>query len=224
LDYLEKRWTPKAGMGFATDCAIYDSDDASVMQRALIRFGGTPDIDALLSYEKEEYFQCMQHEATPSVGVNIHILGALKLAGYVRENPSVRKIIAFLYSTRNEAGYWFDKWHVSPYYITSHIVIECLEYEKQLCQDAIDWMLKTQYANGAWGYLGSPTAEETAFCLQALKTWRNHGNAVPNGRIEMASSWLAEHCDPPYPWMWIAKTLYYPEIIIQSSIITALKM
>lgn len=224
LGYLSKRWTPKAGMGFATDCAIFDSDDASVMQRALIRFGGSPDIDALLGYEEDEYFRCMQHEASPSVGVNIHILGALRLAGFDREHPSIRKIIAFLHRTRNEAGYWFDKWHVSPYYITSHIVIECLDYEKQLCQDAITWMLKTQNANGSWGYLGTPTAEETAFCLQALKTWRNSGNALPTGRIEMANSWLAEHCEPPYPWMWIAKTLYYPEIIIQSSIITALKM
>jgi halimadienyl-diphosphate synthase len=224
IDYLSKRWVQKTGVGFATDCAMYDSDDTSVMQRVLIRFGYESDMEAILSYEEDKYFRCVQHEASPSVGVNIHILGALKLAGFERDHPSIKKILAFLRKTRNESGYWFDKWHVSPYYITSHVVIECLEFDNDLCQDAINWILKTQNANGAWGYLGTTTAEETAFCLQALKIWRNNGNSIPDGRIEMATRWLSENCEPPYPWMWIAKTLYYPELIIQSSIIAALAL
>ena len=224
MDYLSQRWVPKTGIGFASDCAMYDSDDTSVTQRVLLRFGREADIESILSYEEEKYFRCVQHEASPSVGVNIHILGALKLAGFDRDHPSIQKILNFLRETRNEGGYWFDKWHVSPYYITSHVVIECLEYDLQLCQGAIDWILKNQSANGAWGYFGFPTAEETAFCLQALKIWRRNGNPVPDGRIEMASMWLSENAKPPYPWMWIAKTLYYPELIIQSSIMTALAL
>ena len=224
MDYLSQRWVPKTGIGFASDCAMYDSDDTSVTQRVLLRFGREADIESILSYEEEKYFRCVQHEASPSVGVNIHILGALKLAGFDRDHPSIQKILNFLRETRNEGGYWFDKWHVSPYYITSHVVIECLEYDLQLCQGAIDWILKNQSANGAWGYFGFPTAEETAFCLQALKIWRRNGNPVPEGRIEMASIWLSENAKPPYPWMWIAKTLYYPELIIQSSIMTALAL
>ena len=224
MDYLSQRWVPKTGIGFASDCAMYDSDDTSVTQRVLLRFGREADIESILSYEEEQYFRCVQHEASPSVGVNIHILGALKLAGFDRDHPSIQKILNFLRETRNEGGYWFDKWHVSPYYITSHVVIECLEYDLQLCQGAIDWILKNQSANGAWGYFGFPTAEETAFCLQALKIWRRNGNPVPDGRIEMASIWLSENAKPPYPWMWIAKTLYYPELIIQSSIMTALAL
>jgi halimadienyl-diphosphate synthase len=223
INYLNKRWVPKAGIGFATDCKMYDSDDTSVMQRILLRFGYKPDIEAILSYEEDEHFRCVQHEASPSVGVNIHILGALKLAGYEKEHPSIQKIITFLYKTRNQAGYWFDKWHVSPYYITSRY-IKCLDYDKELCQDAINWILKTQNLDGSWGYFGFPTAEETAFCLQALKIWQKNGNEIPNDRVELATSWLTAHCEPPYPWMWIAKTLYYPELIIQSSIISALKM
>lgn len=224
LDYMSKRWVPKIGVGFASDCAMYDSDDTSVMQRVLLRFGREADIEAVLSYEEEKYFRCVQHEASPSVGVNIHILGALKAAGFEKKHPSVQKILKFLYDTRTDKGYWFDKWHVSPYYITSHVIIDCLEYDLKLCQQAVDWILKTQSANGAWGYFGVPTAEETAFCLQALKIWRNSGNAVPSGRIEMAHMWLSENSKPPYPWMWIAKTLYYPELIIQSSIMTALAL
>ena len=111
-----------------------------------------------------------------------------------------------------------------PYYITSHIIIECLEYDKELCQEALNWILKTQNSNGSWGYFGTPTAEETAFCIQALKIWRNCGGRLPTGRIEMATSWLSTHSAPPYPWMWIAKTLYHPELIIRSSIIAALAL
>jgi len=224
LEYLKKRWIPKTGIGFATDCALYDSDDTSVMQRVLIRFGYEADLDAIFSYEEDEYFRCVRHEANPSVGVNIHILGALRLAGFDKTHPSVQKILAFLRSSRHKGGYWFDKWHVSPYYITSHIIIECLEYDKELCQEALNWILKTQNSNGSWGYFGTPTAEETAFCIQALKIWRNCGGRLPTGRIEMATSWLSTHSAPPYPWMWIAKTLYHPELIIRSSIIAALAL
>lgn len=224
IDYLRQRWKPRVGIGFATDCVMFDSDDISVMQRILIRFGYESDLEAIINYEEEEYFRCVQHEASPSIGVNIHILGALKLAGFDKNHPAIQKILAFLRTTESDDGYWFDKWHASPYYITSHIVIECLDYDLKLSQDAIDWILRTQNSNGGWGYFGIPTAEETAFCLQALKTWRNSGNKLPSGRIEIASAWLEQHCEPPYPWMWIAKTLYYPELIIQSSILTALAM
>jgi halimadienyl-diphosphate synthase len=224
LDYLKQRWVPKIGVGFATDCVMFDSDDTSVMQRVLLRFGYEPDIEAILSYEEEKYFRCVRHEANPSVGVNIHILGVLKLAGFDKDHPAIQKILAFLHETVNQSGYWFDKWHVSPYYITSHIIIECMDYDKKLCQDALDWILKTQNPDGSWGYFGLPTAEETAFCLQALKAWHNNNGTLPSGRIEIASSWLSQNCEPPYPWMWIAKTLYYPELIIQSSILTALAM
>ena len=224
MDYLSKRWVHKTGVGFASDCAMYDSDDTSVTQRVFLRFGRKADIESILSYEEEKYFRCVKHEASPSVGVNIHILGALKLAGFERDHPSIQKILAFLRETRNGGSYWFDKWHVSPYYITSHVVIECLEYDLELCQDAVNWILNTQNANGAWGYFGFPTAEETAFCLQALKIWHKSGRPVPEGRIELANLWLSQNSKPPYPWMWIAKTLYYPELIIQSSIMTALAL
>ncbi len=224
IEYLKQRWINKAGIGFATGCVLYDSDDISVMQRVLLRFDEKTDIDVTLGYEEPRYFRCVQHEASPSVGVNVHILGALKLAGYEKDHPSIQKIINFLKTSQTNGGYWFDKWHISPYYITSHVVIECLDYEKELCEDAIRWILQTQNANGSWGYFGFPTAEETAFCLQALKFWRNNGYKVPQGRIEIATTWLKENCEPPYPWMWLAKTLYYPELIIQSSILTALAL
>ena len=224
LDFLEQRWIPGKGISFTTDCALIDSDDSSVTYQVLNCFGRHPDLGALFSYEEEKYFRCYQYEINPSIGANIHILGALKMAGYETDHPSVRKILIFLYKTRYNNAYWFDKWHASPYYITSHAIIECLGYDDKLCEDSVNWILDTQKPDGSWGFYGFSTAEETAFCLQALKVWRNSGRKIPANEIEIASGWLTEHCEPPYPWMWIGKTLYYPELLIQSIILTALAL
>jgi halimadienyl-diphosphate synthase len=222
LDFLKQRWVAGKGVSFVSNCALLDSDDTSVTHRILTRFECPPDLDALLSYEEKDHFRCYHYEVNPSVGANLHILGALKLAGYDKGHPAIQKILKFLLRTRYENTYWFDKWHASPYYITSHVIIECQGLDNDLCQVAIDWILKTQNSNGSWGFYGVCTAEETAFCLQALKIWRKNGGKLPGECIERASTWLNQHCEPPYPWMWIGKTLYYPELLIQSIILTAL--
>jgi halimadienyl-diphosphate synthase len=224
LDFLQQRWVPGKGVSFVTDCALIDSDDTSVTHRILTRFEHQPDLESLLSYEEKDHFRCYHYEVNPSVGANLHILGALKMAGYDKSQPAIQKILKFLRKTRYENTYWFDKWHASPYYITSHAIIECQGLDDELCKTAIDWILKTQNANGSWGFYGFSTAEETAFCLQALKIWRQNGGKLPEGRIKMATAWLSQHCEPPYPWMWIGKTLYYPELLIQSIILTALAL
>lgn len=224
LNFLEKQWIYQKGVSFTENCALIDSDDTSVSHRVLTRFGRNPDIESLLFYEEADHFRCYPYEINPSIGANLHILGALKLAGFERTHPSIQKIISFLRKTRYNDSYWFDKWHISPYYITSHVIIECQGYDNQLCEDSLRWILDTQKADGSWGYYGFSTAEETAFCIQALKFWRKSGGKVPVGKIEIASNWLEYHLEPPYPWMWIGKSLYYPELLIQSILLSALKL
>jgi halimadienyl-diphosphate synthase len=224
VDFLRSRWIPGKGVSFATGCALIDSDDTSVTHRILTRFGAPPDLEALFSYEEENNFRCYHYEVNPSAGANIHILGALRAAGVEKDHPAIQKILRFLRQSRYHDTYWFDKWHASPYYITAHAIIECQGFDDEMCQQALDWILETQNANGSWGFYGNPTAEETAFCLQALKIWRKNGGHLPPGRIDSASAWLSGHCEPPYPWMWIGKTLYYPELLIQSILLTALAL
>jgi halimadienyl-diphosphate synthase len=224
LTFLHKNWIHGQGISFTTDCDLIDSDDTSVTHSVLSRFGYDLDIEALLSYEEKDFFRCYHYEVNPSIGANIHILGALKRAGLDKDHPSVKKIINFLYKSRYDKTHWFDKWHASPYYITSHAIIECQGYDDELCKDAIKWMLNTQKVNGSWGFYNISTAEETAFCIQALKLWQKNGGKVPSGRIDIATQWLKDHYAPPYPWMWIGKTLYYPELLIKSIILTALAL
>jgi len=222
LNFLEQQWVAGKGVSFTTGCALFDSDDTSVTYEVLARFGRLKDIEALLSYEEEKHFRCYQIEVNPSVGANVHLLGALRHAGFDKNHPSVQKIVKFLRQTRLPGNFWLDKWHISPYYITAHVIMICRGIDDNLCQEAVNWIIKTQQSNGSWGFQGFSTAEETAYALQALVKWRQYGGVIPPGRIAQASHWLSKNSAPPYPWLWIGKTLYYPELLIQSAILSAL--
>ena len=224
LDFLDSRWVAGHGISFTTDSMLFDSDDSSVTFEVLARFGRLKDAEALISYEGEKWFRCYPFEVDASTGANLHILGALRQAGYQKDHPLILKIIQFLAAKREPGGYWFDKWHTSPYYITSHAIILCREYANDLCEVAVNWMISTQKADGSWGFFGFSTAEETAYCIQSLIFWRRSGGKIPLGRLELAIQWLRNHAEPPYPWLWIGKTLYYPELLVQSSILSALAL
>ena len=119
--------------------------------------------------------------------------------------------------------FWFDKWHTSPYYPTAHAVIACAGYNDTLVEDTIQWILETQSLAGSWGYY-MPTAEETAYCLQALTIWKRHGGQVPAEALRRGASWLAEHMEPPYPPLWVGKCLYCPVLVVRSAILSALAL
>lgn len=223
LDYLERHWIPGQGLGFSESFSLTDSDDTSVAYELLAKFGRKPELNAVLQYEEENWFRCFHYEANPSVDVNIHVLGALKQAGFDKDHPSVQKALKFILSMRQPDAYWFDKWNVSPYYTTAHFIILAKDYDDKPCQESVNWMLNTQNEDGSWGYYNKPTAEETAYCIQALAIWQKHsGDKSLSIVIERARGWLLAHCEPPYPPLWMDKSLYCPEILVKSSILSAL--
>ncbi len=221
LDFLEKAWRPKVGVGFSIGYSPADGDDTALVFDVLTRFGRKVDLDALLSYENGDCFRCYPIESNPSISANIHILGALRQAGLGWDADPVQKILAFLRRAQTMRLFWFDKWHTSPYYSTTHAIIAASGYEDQMFDDAIYWILQTQNQDGSWGYY-MPTAEETAYCLQALITWKRSGHAVSMNTIRRGTAWLAEHADPPYPPLWIVKCLYSPVWLVRSAILSAL--
>jgi halimadienyl-diphosphate synthase len=222
LDYLENHWQPGRGLSFSESFTTCDGDDTSVGFEVLSKFGRKPDIETVLSYEEENWFRCYAIERNPSVDANVDFLGALREAGYDKNHPSIKKIIKFIRSMRRPDGYWLDKWNISPYYTTTRVIILCKGYDDELCQESVDWMLSRQEANGSWGSYGFQSAEETAYCIQALKTWQMYRGNIPKDALEKACLWLSTHREPPYPPLWIAKTLYCTQNLVQSSIISAL--
>ena len=223
LDFLQRAWRPGQGVGFAAGYTPTDGDDTGLVFDVLTRFGRPADLDSVLRYEQDDYYRCYELEANPSISANIHVLSALREAGLPASHPSVQKVLGFLKRVQLQDRFWFDKWHASPYYPTSHLIIAGAGYAEHLVESGVAWLLETQRSDGSWGYY-MPTAEETADCLQALVTWRRQGHSVPNDAIQRGADWLAVHAEPPYPPLWIGKCLYCPELVVRSAILSALTL
>ena len=221
LDYLAAAWQRGRGVGFAMNYVPTDGDDTSITFEVLSRFGRSVDIEAVLSYELDTHFRCFDLETQPSISVNIHVLSALRTAGFENRHPSIQKAVTFLRQSRVIDSFWLDKWHASPYYSTSHAIMACNGYVNDLVESAFDWIVHTQNSDGSWGYY-MPTAEETAYCLQALAICQRTGRGAPKDVIQRGAIWLADHQADTFPPLWIDKCLYCPDVVVRSAILSAL--
>jgi halimadienyl-diphosphate synthase len=223
LDFLQKTWKPGVGIGHAAGYTPKDGDDTGLVFEVLSHFGCEVDLVSVLNYEENDHYRCYELEANPSISTNIHILGALRKAGLPAEHPAVEKVIRYLRRVQTIRLFWFDKWHASPYYPTAHLVIAAAGYADELVDNAVYWILETQGKDGSWGYY-APTAEETAYCLQALVIWKRSGNSVPDEVLKRGATWLMTHMDDSLPPLWIGKCLYCPVYVVRSAILSALML
>lgn len=223
IDFLDKAWQPKRGVGFAAEYSVKDSDDTGLVYDTLLRFGCEKDLASVLIYEEKDHFRCFDLEANPSISANIHVLGALGQAGLDQRNASVKKVLTFLQKAKGQHPFWSDKWHSSPYYATAHAIIACAGLADDVVAESVAWILSSQNRDGSWGtYL--PTAEETAYAIQALWVWDQKVAKVPKSVFKNGARWLREHMDQPYPPLWIGKCLYNPSLVIRSAVISALAL
>jgi halimadienyl-diphosphate synthase len=223
IEFLSKAWEPRRGVSFAKDYSVKDSDDTVITYSTLLRFGIEKDLASILAYEEKDHFRCFDLEANPSISANIHILDALRQSGLTQKNSSVQKIFGFMKKAKTNNAFWVDKWHASAYYPTAHAIIACAGFQNDLVAESVQWLVETQNTNGSWGtYL--PTAEETAYAMQALWFWNQKVAKVPRSVFKNGARWLTEHLDPPYPPLWIGKCLYNPSLVIRSAVISALTL
>lgn len=221
LDAMMAEWQPGIGIAACEGLTLVEADTTSLVYDTLLRYGRTVDLDAILRYEEDEHFRCFGLEANPSLSTNIHVLSALRQANLGIQHPSVQKVLRFLSQTQINNSYWIDKWHASPFYPTAHAIIAAAGYANQPVKNAVNWILEQQNSDGSWGFYNIPTAEETAYCLQALSVWRQNYGTIPFGVIERGIYWLINHMDPPYPPLWIGKSLYSPILVVRSAILGA---
>jgi halimadienyl-diphosphate synthase len=223
VEFLSKAWEPRLGVSFAKDYTVKDSDDTVITYSTLLRFGIEKDLASILAYEEKDHFRCFDLEVNPSVSANIHILDALRQAGLSKKILSIQKILQFIEKAKGSNHYWVDKWHASAYYPTAHAIMACAGFDDHLVHDSVEWILKTQNSDGSWGtYL--PTAEETAYALQALWVWNEKVARIPKNVFRNGARWLQDHLDKPYPPLWIGKCLYNPRLVIRSAVISALTL
>lgn len=223
IQFLSNAWEPKRGVAFSTAYSVKDSDDSVVTYNALLRFGIEKDLASILAYEEKDHFRCFNFEVNPSISANIHILDALLQSGLTDRNSSVIKILHFLKKARGERPFWVDKWHASAYYPTAHAIIACAGSVNNFVEESVQWLLSSQNADGSWGtYL--PTAEETAYAIQALWAWNEKVARIPKSILKKGARWLKENMDKPYPPLWIGKCLYSPQLVVRSAAISALAL
>ena len=216
---LNVLWDRGNGTSSSSSFSIVNADDSAMVFRVLRLAGYDPDPSPLYRFEEEDHFACHPFERDPSTSANIHVLEALKGV----DERRVRKVATWLRSEKMDRGYWMDKWHASPYYPTAHAVIALVGVDHNLARSAVQWILDTQRPDGCWGYYDRPTAEETAYCLQALSTYARHVEPVDCEVVARGRQGLLA-CRDEIPALWIGKCLYTPVRVVESAICSALAM
>lgn len=134
-----------------------------------------------------------------------------------------KKTLQALQQFDRNGSFWSDKWHISPYYVNSAALYALHEVGDDLAKSRLKWILKTQNDDGGWGHFGISTAEETAYCLEALLFWDNKVKRIDRDILDAAANFLSMHVnDMYYTPLWIGKSLYTPHNVVKSVILSTL--
>jgi halimadienyl-diphosphate synthase len=227
VEPLRRELEARRGAAHSSHFAVPDLDTTSMVARVLSWAGVAWDIEILKSFEEADHFRCYGYERNPSVSSHVHLVEALRHAPPSAERERMLvKARGFLARTRVAGTFWFDKWHASPYYTTGHAVV-ALERDPALVDGAVRWIVETQRADGSWGHYGAGTAEETAYCVQALAEHRRRGGAVDADVLARGVASLErspERIGRRYTPLWIGKTLYTPPVVVHAAVLGALAL
>lgn len=217
VDYLCNNWNRTYGITISETFPFYDLDDTSLVFKVLNERRITLSTDIFKYYKKEGFYVCFPFELDPSVSTYVHFLGALNTINNQYDDflKDRALIIEFLYKNQEAEGYWFDKWHISPYYTTSHLIIELFKFNSGVSKTfdkGVNWLLSSQKSSGGWGYFERETLEETAYAIQALiylhsnTKQKTYFDAIKKGFDYI----LKQSEDRSYlnDYLWIDKGLY----------------
>ncbi len=220
------------GIGFDPQFGISDGDTTSVTLH-ILALGEQPVDPAVLRFFEEpktRIFRTFAFERNMSVGTNIHALEALAvIPDYPDRRQVWENIVATLLDHQLYQTYWIDKWHASPFYVTSHALVALTqmgEHQLVVHSQVVGWLLHTQRSDGSWGYFDRGTAEETAYALLALLHYHRYIAPINTDVLRRGAAYLyrAWETETTYPELWIAKTLFTPDDIIRAAILAALAL
>lgn len=199
-EYLLKHLKKFYGASISNTFPLIDSDDTAVLFVVLSGLGEELDFSIFEQFEEQNHFRCFEFERNPSLSANIHVLHALQYAklynGYERVKE---KLIEFLSNAQKPDGSFLDKWHVSPYYCTSHAIIAIEETNSIVRKKAIDFLLRKQ-EEIIENNLNLP-AEELSYIVLGL----SQDNLISD---EFSSLFLKTENN--YDELWVDKGLYCP--------------
>lgn len=221
------------GIGIDPSFSINDGDTTAVTLHVLALGEFPVDTSILRYFEEPELhtFRTFKFERNASVTTNAHALGALSLMpDYPNKDIVFDHIVAMLLADRKYESYWIDKWHVSPYYATAHVLTTLIKIQEPLiseCIGSIEWLLHTQRDDGSWGYFNRGTCEETAYALLSLLQYHRQIKEIDTEILKRGITYLELEMplNPSgYPEMWISKTLSASADIIKAAILAALNL
>ncbi len=210
-----------------------DSDDTAGALCALASVGSPRSVDSLRHYDAGAHFQCFLGEQTPSTSTNAHILDALDAKPRIEHRglrwyKAAADIVRWLISEQEPEGYWWDKWHASPYYAT---MCCALALTRQAAPDsaaavrkAAQWVRATQRVDGSWGrWRGS--IEETAYAMRILLGSDEMTSFDSTSCIARGANYLLRaDGDTEHPELWHDKCLYAPLAVVEAARIGALHL
>jgi halimadienyl-diphosphate synthase len=222
----------RGGISLSPSFPIPDADDTAVALLLLQQAGYEVDASILNFFLiKDGYFASFPYEKNASVGVNLHVLHALLyLTDYPNRASTLKRLVDYILNQQISNAYWFDKWHASPYYATSHALCilsdlppELLKEVEPALTSSFEWLRQTQNEDGSWGFYGLPTLEETAYGILALTRGCSHSlNQDDQLRCKKALRFITENYHqqsqdkrPYFPPLWIDKCLYTPTALVQ---------
>lgn len=211
-DYLWRHWQKNNGASISDSFPIIDADDTAVVYIVLKETGYPVDTSIFEQFELEKWFRCFDLERNPSISANIHVLEAMTLSvDYPGRDRTISKILSFLEHALSET--WVDKWHVSPYYCASHLILALKSLNHPLMQRTFDFIYSTQNSDGGWG-IRTSSFEETKYVLLALGAVSVEFQK--NDMMNRARLFLSSKEQKLNTELWVDKGLYAPLKVIES--------
>jgi halimadienyl-diphosphate synthase len=211
------------GVGVSAEFPVPDSDDTAMVANVAHAFGhdNTMLLESLLCFEADDHFVGFAHERGTPVSANARVLEALGQRPD-RFATQVAKATAFLLDSRADGAWWYDKWHLSPYYATAQAVFALADTTAPDTLAATrEWLLDGQHADGSWGMAGGQP-EETAYAVLSLDALGDRHGPVPAGVLRRAAAYLGDHMDDrDFAELWIGKGLYTPPAVVRSAVLAA---
>lgn len=207
-----------SSVGCSSESPLADCDDTAVVCKVLHDMGNTINCSIFDPYYTGKYYVTYKFELDPSVSTNIHVLHFVsEYRSFPNRDEIIENLIQFL-KKQSSDGKFVDKWHISPYYPTSHAVFALADIDTSLAEKAISWILRTQHDNGLWGANGG-TPEETAYAVQAILYYHQYEH-IDVECVKPAVQYL-ENSTHTLDSLWIGKVLYCPTNVVLSSLTSA---
>jgi hypothetical protein len=196
-----------------------DADDTACVLYALGYLGERPDLSLLRSYQRDTHFATFSVERTPSISTNAHVLRTVRAYRDTADPfaaQAARVACGYLADTQSADGFWADKWHASPYYATSAVMLALAGEPTAVAATArtTRWLLDTQRPDGSWG-IWHGTYEETAYALRALLA---AGTPATATALRRGAAYLVAGREAGFPAegrapLWHGKEVYEPRRI-----------